>query len=101
MIENATVTIGERDIPTRLHEHGLQPTTHEYQPRSEWLESGYFDGKPEDMQAIKDASPPILEVKVGGVVDTILTGVQWGEVNVTYPGHAILHLDWAPDGRER
>lgn len=93
MIENATVIINGREIKTRLHEHGKQPA-YEFQPRDEWLESGYFDGTPEDMQAIKDASPPELAIYQNGVLVSSLSGIQWGNAEEIYEGKSILHLDW-------
>lgn len=101
MIENAHIQVADRIIKTRLHEHGLQPAF-EFQPRKDWLESGYFDGKPEDMQALKDLSLPIVVImdEFGNEEET-LTGVVWGDVVETYPSHAIVHLDWSPNGKER
>jgi hypothetical protein len=88
VIENAVVYVAGRAIKTRLHEHGGG--------------EGYFDGKLEDMKALKESGLHCVDIWVGDKHKEVLVDVEWGElVDWSYDDydHAIVHLDWN-DGSE-
>lgn len=92
MLEQVTVLIDGQHYPTRLHEHGPQPS-YQWQPSNQWLESGYMEGRESTLKALKEAGGDLTFYR-DGVPDTTLTGVVWGEIVNMYDDHFILHLDW-------
>jgi hypothetical protein len=92
MIEDVVIHIGEREIHTRLHEHGRQPS-YEYQPKDQWLECGYFDGSESDIQYLQKRAPDFLLIHSKGE-EILLSGIEWFEAEEMYEGHWLVHLYW-------
>jgi hypothetical protein len=91
VIENAEVRLADRTIKTRLHEHGED----RFDGKS--VNTGYFDGKLAEMQAILDAKLTTVEIYVDGKLDTTLTGAHaWKLHDWSYKDydHAVLHVHW-------
>ena len=104
MIEDATIYVNSQPFSTRLHEHGKEPTTTAYQPRKEWMYSGYMEGKKSTLDALVAAGGTELKFyksrpgsPCGDKLEVTLLGVVWGPVCNMYDEHYILHLNWATE----